>query len=66
MDHLKLSLSAVTAGIIAGGGALMAIVADGTGLNQTQWIIVIATALVSAAKDVRTYQAYPPRKDEML
>jgi hypothetical protein len=55
-----LAVSAVTAGVIAGGGALLASVAENGEVSPVAvWIAGITMAL-AMAKDLRTYIADPP------
>jgi hypothetical protein len=57
---LWLTLSALTAGVIAGGGALLAsVVEKGEASTLSLWIAGITMAL-AMAKDLRTYIADPP------
>ena len=60
--YAKLIASSVTAGIIAGGGAILASIAEGGTISQTAIIIAVVTGLVAAAKDLRTYIADSPTK----
>lgn len=59
----KLISSAVTAFIIAGGGAAMTAMSDGGVLSRNMIIVSILTGLIAAAKDWRTYNARSPKED---
>ena len=64
----KIFISGLIAGIIAGTGALIAVATElpsGTAISQiggVTWIVIIATALGSAAKDWQALMREPPEK----
>ena len=54
-------LSALIAGIIAGGGAFMAVAtADNPTITPLTWGAVIITGLIAAAKDIQSRMQPPP------
>jgi hypothetical protein len=57
---VDLVMSALTAGIISGGGALGVISASGNTINQTAIWLCIALGAVSAAQDYRSQMKLPP------
>lgn len=57
---LKIFLSAIIAGIIAWGGAFMAVVSGQTPMNKTQIVMTIVTGIVAFAKDIQAYLTKPP------
>jgi len=58
---IKLGLSALSAGVIAGAGAAITALTQGEGMIRESAIIVAGlTGLVAAAKDVQAYLATPP------
>lgn len=60
--NTKLISSAITAGVIAGGGALAASMANGGELTANVLVASLITALVAAAKDWRTFLAKSPKE----
>lgn len=64
-DNVKLALSAGTAAVVAGGGALTAVVVDlapGDPISANAWIISGVAAGIAAAKDVQAYLAKSPKQ----
>lgn len=53
-------VSAVTAFIISGGGAIGVVAASGNVINKTVWTLAVIVGLISAAKDVRSQMSLPP------
>jgi len=53
--------SSITAGVIAGGGALLTAMADGSELSTNSIVAAIIVSLVAAAKDWRSQNAEPPK-----
>lgn len=58
----KLISSAVTAFIIAGGGAVLTAMSDGGMLSANMMVGSLVTGLIAAAKDWRTYNARSPKE----
>lgn len=51
---LRWALSAITAGITAGGGVILGAHMETGGIGQTTWVVAGITLLVSAAKDLQS------------
>jgi len=63
VNYGKLLLSGLTAFAIAGGGALLAVIADLPAdevISVKVWIITGVTGIMAASKDIRTYLADSP------
>lgn len=66
----KKILSPILAAVIAGGGAFFGIVAElpaGSEISDIRsitWLVILVTAAVAAAKDVRTYFANWPARGQ--
>lgn len=65
---LKRTLSAIIAAIIASGGAFFGVASE-LGANKDigdiriiTWVVIAVTAVVAAAKDLKTYLAQPPKQ----
>lgn len=59
---VMLALSALTAFVIAGGGAFLAAAAEADGsLSMTGVYVALVTGAVAAAKDVKTYLSEAPK-----
>ena len=58
---VKLGLSSLSAGVIAGAGAAITALTQGEGMIRESAIVVaVLTGLVAAAKDVQAYLSTPP------
>lgn len=60
MTRLQVFLSAMSAGIITGGGAVAIVVATGNHLNTSVWTLAGLLGAVAAAKDYRATMKLPP------
>ena len=62
----KVILSALIAAIIAGGGAFIGVASDLgdeenlSDIRLVTWMVILVIAVVSSAKDLKTYLAKPP------
>lgn len=65
--YIMISLSAIIAAIIAGGGAFFGVVsglepnAKLSDIGSITWLVIGVTALIAAAKDLKTYLADAPK-----
>ena len=59
---MKLFFSALTASIIAGGGALLTAMSDGGALSINVLVAAGVVAMVAGAKDYRTFLAKSPKE----
>jgi hypothetical protein len=53
-------VSAITAFVIAAGGAVVVVVGSGNTLNRSAMVMAVGLGLVSAAKDTRSLLSLPP------
>jgi len=56
----EIVLSALTAFIISGGGAVVVVTGSGFTMNGNSWILAAIVGAVSAAQDVRSQLKLPP------
>lgn len=52
--------SALTAFILAGGAAIVAVTGSGYALNKTSWTVAVVFGAMAAAKDWRATNSLPP------
>ena len=63
--NMKLFLSAITAAVVAGGGALTAVIVDlapEDPISTKAWIIALIAAAIAAAKDIQAYLSKSPKE----
>ena len=60
MKWTETVLSALTAFIIAGGGAVVVVNGSGFDMNTTSWVLAAILGAVSAAQDIRSQLKLPP------
>ncbi len=59
---ITISLSAITAAVIAGGGVIVGISGSGYMLNDKSWSIACIVAAMAASKDIRSSLRLSPYK----
>ena len=60
--HVTVLINGLLAAVIAGGGTLLASVADKGEVSDLTLLIAGVTALISFAKDVQSRLAVPPKE----
>lgn len=60
--HTTVIINGVLAAIIAGGGTLLASIADKGEVSGVTMLIAGVTALISFAKDIQSRMAAPPKE----
>jgi hypothetical protein len=63
---MKVLLSCITAFVIAGGGAILAVMGSGYDANRRTWIIGVIIGAMASSKDYRSSMRLPPVNGKSL